>query len=75
MRPTYSGARFDTGRPAGYIAACVGAALRRPELREAVHARVSALLGGAVMRVLVIGFPLPDPRIDNYNVFTAPSFF
>jgi hypothetical protein len=27
------------------------------------------------MRVLVIGFPLPDPQIDNYNFFSAPSFF
>ena len=27
------------------------------------------------MRVLVIGFPLPDPQIDNYNFLSAPSFF
>lgn len=27
------------------------------------------------MSVLVIGFPLPEPRIDNYNPLTAPSFF
>lgn len=26
------------------------------------------------MRVLAIGYPLPDPSIDNYNVFTAPSY-
>ena len=26
------------------------------------------------MRVLVIGYPLPDMAIDNYNVFTAPSY-
>lgn len=27
------------------------------------------------MRVLVIGFPLPNPRIDNYSFIQAPSFF
>jgi hypothetical protein len=27
------------------------------------------------VRVLVLGFPLPDPRIDNHNPFNAPSFF
>ncbi len=27
------------------------------------------------MRVLVIGFPLPDPLIDNYSFVSAPSFF
>ncbi|MGD9934764.1 MAG: hypothetical protein AB7T37_13750 [Dehalococcoidia bacterium] len=27
------------------------------------------------MRLLVIGFPMPEPRIDNYNPFNAPSFF
>src|SRR3990170_3639122 len=27
------------------------------------------------MRALVIGFPLPDPQIDNYNFLSAPSFF
>ena len=27
------------------------------------------------MRVLVIGYPLPDSSIDNYNVLTAPSYF
>jgi hypothetical protein len=27
------------------------------------------------MRVLVIGFPLPDPQIDNCNFLSAPSFF
>lgn len=27
------------------------------------------------MRVLAIGYPLPDPSIDNYNVMTAPSYF
>lgn len=26
------------------------------------------------MRLLVIGFPLPDPAIDNYTVFSAPSY-
>ena len=27
------------------------------------------------MRVLSIGFPLPDPQVDNYNFISAPSFF
>lgn len=27
------------------------------------------------MRLLSIGFPLPNQDVDNYNVFTAPSFF
>jgi len=27
------------------------------------------------MRVLVIGFPLPNPQIDNFNVVTSPSWF
>ncbi len=27
------------------------------------------------MRLLAIGYPLPDPSIDNYNVLTAPSYF
>ncbi len=27
------------------------------------------------MRVLVIGFPLPNPQIDNYSFISAPSFF
>lgn len=27
------------------------------------------------MRLLVIGMPLPSPRIDNHSFFTAPSFF
>lgn len=27
------------------------------------------------MRLLAIGYPLPSPEIDNYNVLTAPSFF
>ncbi len=27
------------------------------------------------MRVLVIGFPLPNQQIDNYNLLTAPSWF
>lgn len=26
------------------------------------------------MRVLVIGYPLPDPEIDNYTVMSAPSY-
>ncbi len=27
------------------------------------------------MRLLVIGFPLPNPQIDNYSFLSAPSFF
>ncbi|MGI8552444.1 MAG: hypothetical protein ACR2PL_16895 [Dehalococcoidia bacterium] len=27
------------------------------------------------MQLLVIGIPLPNPRIDNYSFFSAPSFF
>jgi len=27
------------------------------------------------MRVLAVGYALPDPAIDNYNVLTAPSYF
>ena len=44
---TFSGDRFDTGRPAGYIAACVAAALRRPDLRDQVRERVSTIIEGA----------------------------
>jgi len=27
------------------------------------------------VKVLVIGFPLPNPQFDNYNLLTAPSWF
>jgi hypothetical protein len=27
------------------------------------------------MRVLVVGFPLPNPQFDNYNVLASPSWF
>lgn len=27
------------------------------------------------MRILVVGFPLPNPQIDNYSFISAPSFF
>jgi hypothetical protein len=27
------------------------------------------------MRALVIGFPLPSPQIDNYNIVTSPSWY
>lgn len=27
------------------------------------------------MRILVVGFPLPNPQIDNYSFIQAPSFF
>jgi hypothetical protein len=26
-------------------------------------------------RILSLGFPLPGPRVDNYNIATAPAFF
>jgi UTP--glucose-1-phosphate uridylyltransferase len=41
----FSGRRFDTGRPAGYLAASVAAALMRPELAADVHQRISTILG------------------------------
>jgi UTP--glucose-1-phosphate uridylyltransferase len=45
----FSGRRFDTGRPAGYLAASLAAALRREDLAVQVRERVTALLqeGGA----------------------------
>lgn len=27
------------------------------------------------MRVLIVGFPLPNPQFDNYNVLASPSWF
>jgi hypothetical protein len=27
------------------------------------------------LRLLAIGYPLPNPEIENYNAFTAPSYF
>jgi len=27
------------------------------------------------MQLLVVGMPLPNPRIDNYSFFSAPAFF
>jgi len=27
------------------------------------------------MRILAIGYPLPNPEVDNYNVLTAPAYF
>jgi len=27
------------------------------------------------MKLLAIGYPLPNASIDNYNILTAPSFF
>lgn len=44
---TFAGDRFDTGRPAGYIVACVEAALRRADLRDQVLAKVSTIIEGA----------------------------
>jgi UTP--glucose-1-phosphate uridylyltransferase len=41
---TFSGRRFDTGRPAGYLAASVCAALMRPELAADVRQRLRGLL-------------------------------
>lgn len=42
----FSGLRFDTGRPAGYVAANAAAALARPDLREATLAMFNRLTGG-----------------------------
>ncbi len=41
----FSGRRFDTGRPAGYLAASVAAALMRPELSAGLRGQLSVLLG------------------------------
>lgn len=40
----YDGTRYDTGRPAGYLAAQVAAALERPELAAGIRARLAKLL-------------------------------
>ena len=42
----YEGTRHDTGRPAGYLAANVAAALARPELAATVRSRLAGLLEG-----------------------------
>jgi UTP--glucose-1-phosphate uridylyltransferase len=42
---TFSGRRFDTGRPAGYLAACVAAALRREDIGSQVRDRLVTMLG------------------------------
>ncbi len=31
--------------------------------------------GKVIGRILSLGFPLPGPLVDNYNFFSAPSFF
>lgn len=41
----FSGRRFDTGRPAGYLAACVAAAMAREDLAPALRPRLLELLG------------------------------
>ena len=40
----FSARRFDTGRPAGYLAASVATALCRPDIADDVRARLSILL-------------------------------
>ncbi len=40
----YEGERFDTGRPAGWLAACVAVAMARPDARALVEPRLRALL-------------------------------
>jgi UTP--glucose-1-phosphate uridylyltransferase len=40
----FSGRRFDTGRPAGYLVASLAAALARPDLGPAVRERLETLL-------------------------------
>lgn len=43
----YEGERYDTGRPAGWLAASVAVALRRPEVRPLVLAHLQRLLSEA----------------------------
>lgn len=45
---TFTGRRFDTGRPAGYLAASVAAALERPDLAGAVRGRLREILSEGV---------------------------
>ena len=40
----FSGTRYDTGRPLGYLTASVAAALERPEMAEDLRARIRPLL-------------------------------
>jgi UTP--glucose-1-phosphate uridylyltransferase len=40
----FSGVRYDTGRPLGYLTASVAAAMRRPELADALRERLGSLL-------------------------------
>lgn len=40
----FSGVRYDTGRPLGYLTASVAAALRRPELADQLRGRLLPLL-------------------------------
>ena len=40
----FSGVRYDTGRPLGYLTASVAAAMRRPELSDSLRARLAPLL-------------------------------
>ncbi|HMO96536.1 MAG TPA: hypothetical protein PKD27_10485, partial [Tepidiformaceae bacterium] len=42
----FSGTRYDTGRPLGYIVANVAAALRRDELAGPLSGRLRSLLPG-----------------------------
>ncbi len=44
----YEGERFDTGRPAGWLAASVAVALRRPDARPLVAAHLARLIGEQV---------------------------
>jgi UTP--glucose-1-phosphate uridylyltransferase len=40
----FSGVRYDTGRPLGYLTASVAAAMRRPDLADALRERLGPLL-------------------------------
>jgi len=40
----FSGVRYDTGRPAGYLTASVAAAMRRPEFADSLRQRLLPLL-------------------------------
>ena len=71
----YEGARYDTGRPLGYLLAQVAAGLARETSPSRSRPGCATLLGegGHCMRLLAIGFPLPNASVDNYNPLTAPA--
>ncbi len=46
----YEGARYDTGRPLGYLVANLATALRRDDMREALQKHLQILLEGSYAR-------------------------